>query len=46
MDALSGRLVPDRLWALVMPLIPVAKVRPQGGGWRRVDDCAVFTAIA
>ena len=44
-DALSRRLVPDRLWALVQPLIPEIKVRPQGGGRGRVDDRAVFTAI-
>lgn len=39
------RLVPDELWALVEPLIPMAPVRRQGGGIRRVDDRAVFTAI-
>jgi transposase len=44
-DELSRRLVPDELWALVEPLIPPAKARPQGGGMGRVDDRAVFTAI-
>ena len=34
-DVLSGRLVPDGLWALVQPLIPEVKVRPQGGASRR-----------
>ncbi|HZU46379.1 MAG TPA: IS5 family transposase [Mycobacterium sp.] len=42
---MSRRLVPDELWALVEPLIPAAKTRPQGGGMSRVDDRAVFTAI-
>ncbi len=44
-DSLSRRLVPDELWALVEPLIPSAKVRPQGGGRSRTDPRAVFTAI-
>jgi transposase len=44
-DELSCRLVPDELWALVEPLIPTAKTRPQGGGMSRVDDRAVFTAM-
>ncbi|WP_134718788.1 IS5 family transposase [Saccharomonospora xinjiangensis] len=42
---MSRRLVPDELWALVEPLIPSAKVRPQGGGRSRTDPRAVFTAI-
>ncbi|WIX83995.1 IS5 family transposase [Amycolatopsis carbonis] len=42
---MSQRLVPDRLWALVEPLIPPAKERPQGGGRARTDPRAVFTAI-
>lgn len=45
MDDLSHRLVPDGLWVLVEPLIPVAPIRPQGGGRPRVDDRAMFTAI-
>ncbi len=44
-DRLSLRLVPDELWALVEPLIPGFKARPQGGGTEPVDDRAVFTAI-
>lgn len=44
-DTLSRRLVPDELWALVEPLLPSSKTRPQGGGRSRVDDRAVFTAI-
>jgi transposase len=35
MDELSRRLVPDELWALVEPVIPPAKARPQGGGMPR-----------
>jgi transposase len=45
-DDLSRRLVPDELWALAAPLIPEPPKRPQGGGPARVDDRAVFTAIA
>jgi transposase len=44
-DRLSLRLVPDELWALVEPLLPRFKVRPQGGGTAPVDERAVFTAI-
>lgn len=42
---LSRRLVPDQMWALVQPLIPTPKVRPQGGGRTRVGDRAVFVAV-
>ncbi|QRP50837.1 IS5 family transposase [Amycolatopsis sp. FDAARGOS 1241] len=42
---MSQRLVPDDLWALVEPLVPPAKERPQGGGRARTDPRAVFTAI-
>ena len=42
---LSRRLVPDPMWALVQPLIPTPKVRPQGGGRTRVGDRAVFVAV-
>lgn len=45
MDPLSLRLVPDELWALVEPLIPPAKTRPQGGGRARVERRSVCTAI-
>jgi transposase len=44
-DRLAERLVPDGLWEIVEPLIPPSPVRRQGGGRRRVDDRAVFTAI-
>ncbi|GAB3002671.1 transposase [Amycolatopsis acidiphila] len=44
-DALSRRLVPDELWALVEPLLPSFSVRPQGGGRAPVDDRMVFTAV-
>lgn len=44
-DQLPLRLVPDELWALVEPLIPRFRPRPQGGGTAPLDDRAVFTAI-
>lgn len=44
-DALSRRLVPDELWALVEPLMPSFSARPQGGGRAPVADRAVFTAV-
>lgn len=44
-DRLSLRLVPDELWALAEPSIPVFKPRPQGGGTAPVDARAVCTAI-
>jgi transposase len=44
-DSLSLRLVPDELWEIVVPLIPVFPSRPQGGGTAVTDDRAVFTAI-
>lgn len=42
---LSRRLLPDELWELACPLIPLPKVRPQGGGRSRVGDRAVFVAV-
>ncbi|MER6815678.1 IS5 family transposase [Spirillospora sp. NPDC000708] len=42
---LALRLVPDELWELAEPLIPVFRPRRQGGGTAAVDDRAVFTAI-
>jgi transposase len=44
-DKLSRRLVPDELWAVVEPLIPLPKTRPQGGGKTRLNNREVFTAI-
>jgi transposase len=44
-DRLSLRLVPDELWVLVEPLIPVFGSRPQGGGTAPLDARVVFTAI-
>ncbi|GAA4998942.1 hypothetical protein GCM10023205_85190 [Yinghuangia aomiensis] len=40
-----GWIVPDGLWEIVEPLLPPAKVRPQGGGTANIDDEAVFAAI-
>jgi transposase len=44
-ERLAKRLVPDGLWEIVAPLVPPLKLRRQGGGRRRIDDRAVFTAI-
>ncbi|GHH21988.1 hypothetical protein GCM10017674_77440 [Streptomyces gardneri] len=44
----SGRwewIVPDGLWEIAEPLLPPARVRPQGGGVANIDDEAVFAAI-
>ncbi|MFL1897508.1 IS5 family transposase [Streptomyces tauricus] len=44
----SGRwdwIVPDGLWELARPLLPSARVRPQGGGVANIDDEAVFAAV-
>lgn len=43
---LARRLVPDDLWQLLEPLIPLPRTRPQGGGRSRADNRAVFSAIA
>nr|WP_095877440.1 IS5 family transposase [Streptomyces sp. TLI_235] len=40
-----GWIVPDGLWDLVEPLLPAARVRPQGGGTANLDDEAVFAAV-
>lgn len=37
--------MPDGLWELARPLLPPARVRPQGGGIASIDDEAVFAAI-
>ncbi|KMO95648.1 transposase [Streptomyces roseus] len=39
------QLVPDSLWELFLRVMPVARVRPQGGGRRRADDRGVLAAI-
>src|SRR3712207_8567670 len=44
-ERLGQELVPDGLWAIVEPLLPPQRERPQGGGTRFRDDRAVFTAI-
>jgi transposase len=40
-----GWIVPDGLWEIARPLLPPARVRPQGGGVANTDDEAVFAAI-
>lgn len=40
-----GWIVPDGLWDVVAPLLPAARMRPQGGGTANLDDEAVFAAI-
>jgi transposase len=42
---LSRRLVPDGLWELAGPLLPVFSPRRQGGGSAPLGDRAVFTAV-
>ena len=44
-ELLGQELVPDGLWAIVEPLLPPQRERPQGRGTRYVEDRAVFTAI-
>ncbi len=44
-ERLGQDLVPDGLWEIVEPLLPLQPERPQGGGTRYRDDRAVFTAI-
>ncbi len=44
-DALSRRLVPDELWEIVEPLLPVFNPRRQGGGTAGIENRAVFTAV-
>ncbi|MFI8007897.1 IS5 family transposase [Streptomyces sp. NPDC086010] len=38
-------MVPDGLCEIARPLLPPARVRPQGGGVANIDDEAVFAAI-
>ncbi len=40
-----GWIVPDGLWEIAEPLLPPARVRPQGGGVANIDDEAVCAAI-
>nr|WP_237545121.1 transposase [Streptomyces sp. SID4946] len=42
---LSCRLVPDGLWELAAPSLPVFKSRPQGGGTAPVDERAAFASV-
>ncbi|GGV04769.1 hypothetical protein GCM10010211_84860 [Streptomyces albospinus] len=37
--------MPEGLWEIARPLLPLARVRPQGGGVANIDDEAVFAAI-
>jgi transposase len=43
--ALTLRLLPDALWDLAHPLVPSAKIRPQGGGRQRVDARILLVAV-
>jgi transposase len=45
MTALIDDLVPDKLWALVAPLLPVPSRPPYGGRHRTISDRACFAAI-
>ncbi|WP_091104614.1 transposase [Nonomuraea pusilla] len=35
----------DEVWELLEPVAPLASIRPQGGGRRRVDDRTILAAI-
>lgn len=43
---LLQRLVPDELWELVAPLLPLLSARRQGAGTAPRDERAVFAAVA
>ena len=45
MTTLIDDLVPDKLWALVAPLLPVPPRPPYGGRHRTISDRACFAAI-
>jgi hypothetical protein len=40
------RLVPEKLWDLVEPLLPRFNPRPQGGGTQPADQRAVIDAAS
>ncbi|WP_408649255.1 IS5 family transposase [Streptomyces herbicida] len=42
---LSQRPVPDDLWAMVEPVLPSFRSRPQGGDTAPIDQRAVFPAV-
>lgn len=44
-SGLWGWILPVGLWEIARPLLPSARVRPQGGGVANIDDEAVFAAI-
>ena len=45
MTTLADELVPEELWALVQPLLPVPPRPPYGGRHRTISDRACFAAI-
>jgi transposase len=45
MMTLAEELVPDELWALVAPLLPVPPRSPYGGRRRVISDRACFAGI-
>jgi transposase len=45
MMTLAEELVPDELWALVAPLLPVPPRPPYGGRRRVISDRACFAGI-
>jgi hypothetical protein len=45
MTTLADNLVPDELWALVEPLLPVPPRPPYGGRHRTISDRACLDAI-
>jgi transposase len=45
MTALADDLVPDELWALVVPLLPAPPRPPYGGRQRTIPDRACLAAI-
>jgi hypothetical protein len=45
MTALVDDLVPDRLWAIVEPLLPAPPRPPYGGRRRTIPEGACFVAI-